>query len=260
MRKLHILIIVLVFFITNAFRCSDKVAVNKETEDVSKVQVSQETKDKELFAAIEAKDRDKVEKLIKNGANPNSTQKSDVFHNELATPLKMAVLNKNFEIVELLLKHNANPNVGMWKCDENYENCKPEALLWTTLYDVPIATILVAYGAKVENELIHRLHGARNEKAVAFLVKQGVDINYRRGGNGLTALMLNAQWGNIDLVKTLLKYGADVSIKDEGGATALYYAHYSSTHRGEMIKIIKEALKKEEAHKKEKRKIKLLKH
>ncbi len=62
----------------------------------------------------------------------------------------------------------------------------------------------------------------------------GVDVNLRFPGDCLTALSIAAYEGNINMVKLLLDYGADLEIKDNFGHTALENA----THEGHT-KIVK---------------------
>ncbi len=45
--------------------------------------------------------------------------------------------------------------------------------------------------------------------AVNYLLKRGVDINYR-DKNGITALLSACHWGNTAIAKILLENGADV--------------------------------------------------
>lgn len=59
------------------------------------------------------------------------------------------------------------------------------------------------------------------EKTVPFWINAGADISLR-GPHGCTALMLGAK--NSEIVRSLLKYGADATYKDNDGDTALDYA------------------------------------
>ncbi len=70
--KLTIILLIL-FSSTFNIDCENISLTNEEN-----IQISQENKDQQLFAAVNANDKDKVEKLLKEGANPNATRKSDV--------------------------------------------------------------------------------------------------------------------------------------------------------------------------------------
>lgn len=54
----------------------------------------------------------------------------------------------------------------------------------------------------------------RAVKAVNYLLKRGVDINYR-DKNGITALLSACHWGNAPIAKILLQNGADVNIASD---------------------------------------------
>ena len=54
------------------------------------------------------------------------------------------------------------------------------------------------------------------------LLKKGADLE-AKDGDGRTALMMAANWGELDVVKFLVEHGADVNAKGEGGRTALMY-------------------------------------
>ncbi len=58
-----------------------------------------------------------------------------------------------------------------------------------------------------------------NETA-AFLLKNGADVNVQSKKKGISALMLAAGWGNVELVQLLLEHGADPSLTDIFGKTA----------------------------------------
>ncbi len=151
--------------------------------------------------------------------------------------------------MELLLQHGADANTGILSCDKERNNCKSEPALATSILfsDIPTAEMLVKYGAKVEDSFIH---SARDEKTVAFLVEHGVDVNNRMGGkDGDTHLMRSAFFDNIEVVKALLKYGADVQLKNKDGDTALFFAENGKYKDKELVKIIKEAMKQQKSKK-----------
>lgn len=212
-------------------------------------EVSQETKDNELFAAIEAEDKAKVKELLKRGANPNATRKKDETYIE--TPLYKSLIGKypeQVEIVELLLRSGADVNVGEWWCAESKKNCRNFPPLGTAIFssNIPLAEVLLKYGAKTEDDFIHH---AQDEKTVAFLVEHGVNINNQSGGAGDTPLMRSAFFCEDGLMDALLKYGADVFIKNKDGDTALFFAENSRCGNKEIVKTIKEAMKKQKKSK-----------
>ena len=56
-----------------------------------------------------------------------------------------------------------------------------------------------------------------------MLVEHGADIN-RQSENNLTSLMWAAGYGKTEAVEILLKLGADTTLKDNRGMTALMIA------------------------------------
>ncbi len=56
-----------------------------------------------------------------------------------------------------------------------------------------------------------------------FLVKKGANVNHRNEG-GFTPLMHVAYAGNVELVKFLLENGADANAKTANGKTPLIFA------------------------------------
>jgi len=73
---------------------------------------------------------------------------------------------------------------------------------------------------------------------VKKLIKMGVDVNKFSGGK--SPLMYAARYNRIELIKLLVKKGADFKIKDEHGDTALVYAKRSgATEAYELLKEMK---------------------
>jgi hypothetical protein len=81
---------------------------------------------------------------------------------------------------------------------------------------------------QVEQNVTHGmfLGQLRTEREIIFLpdlLALGIDIN-ARSSHQQTALMQGALWGNLPLVRSLIDYGAQVSLQDDFGRTALGYA------------------------------------
>jgi ankyrin repeat protein len=62
-----------------------------------------------------------------------------------------------------------------------------------------------------------------NLEVVRALLAKGADVNAKTS-DGMTALMLAAEYEGIDVVQALLAKGADVNAKASGGTTALMFA------------------------------------
>lgn len=208
--------------------------------------------DEQLVAAVIAGDNNKIEKLVKDGANVNRQLDESDFRGSI---LNIAIDKDNLEVVKTLLRHKANPNgfpgiplVPLSMCVMGKsKNC------------LEIAKELIANGAKI-NGIAHNdfipLHYARSLDSVKFLIKNGADVNSKnkdgdislhnavgerrdfvefliennanvnsKNKNGETPLHKAAQRGDLDLVKLLIENGADVSATDKNGNTPLDKVH-----------------------------------
>ena len=70
---------------------------------------------------------------------------------------------------------------------------------------------------------------SKNDNATAIkIIEYGADVNERF--NGMTPLMYAARYNNVEMIKMLLEKGADSSIKDSRGNTALKHAEASKAN------------------------------
>ena len=72
---------------------------------------------------------------------------------------------------------------------------------------------------------------------VKKFIEYGADVNEM--SNGLTPLMFAARYNKVDILKYLLENGADKTIKDDKGKTALKYAELSNST--EALNFLKQA-------------------
>ncbi|MGQ9882184.1 MAG: ankyrin repeat domain-containing protein, partial [Armatimonadota bacterium] len=79
---------------------------------------------------------------------------------------------------------------------------------------------------------------------VGFLLKQGADPNIPGSEAGLTPLMIAARYGQVGIVKLLLAHGADPTIKNVRGLTALDFAAHQKKGelRAKIAALIKQKL------------------
>jgi len=81
--------------------------------------------------------------------------------------------------------------------------------------------------------------GYNDLKILALLVKSShIDINAQTYPGGWTALMMAAEHASLDIVKFLLKSGADRIIKDFEGRDAIWWAQ--SVDRTDIIRLLRE--------------------
>lgn len=140
-----------------------------------------------LMLAVKAGDVDLVKSFVKAGANVNAANHKGY------TSLVFAIEEKNPAMVKTLiqLKADVNASVG------------------TPHKTTPL--ILAAFDQT-------------NVETVKLLIKAKANLNARDTG-GNTALMLAAHIGKTEIVQELLNAGADKSLKNNSGITALQDAH-----------------------------------
>ncbi len=138
--------------------------------------------------------------LIEKGANVNAESYYSF------SVLHYALFNEaEFKIIELLIKNNANYNIIMddawllfhWAC---YNGYKELVKLLLTLDDLNIDQFF------------------KNDVVYFSEINKSLDLN-------CTPLMLSCIYGQEEIVKILLKNGADKNLKDEYGKDALSYAY-----------------------------------
>ena len=117
------------------------------------------------------------------------------------TPLILAVYNESYEAAKFLLDKGANPDVQ----DSNGNT----ALMGATFKAYP--------------------------KMVDLLLEYKADVNLSNFNNA-PALIFAATFGQTDIAKKLLEKGANKSIKDNSGKTALDHAKIQENQ--EMIKLL----------------------
>lgn len=171
----------------------------------------------ELAKAIHRNDRDKVEKLLKQGINVNELSEE----NTMTYLLYSVMLDNRFEIAELLLQYNADPNKVSKIISKrtNYE-----------LYYLPLTSVST-------NKPI---------KYMELLLKHGANPNYfyrdNTGNIALNAMpAINAavrsayilwEWDREDFmndikarIELLLEYGADINSIGSMGETVVESAN-----------------------------------
>lgn len=176
-----------------------------------------------------ARDADKARLLIERGANINAPSRQG------RTPLMLASLREGGSpVVALMLAKGAAVNVQDTRGDTALG-------LAATIGEVETMRLLLAKGAdpavvnrKGETPIILATKSKRPE-AVRLLILKGVDVkvastsyaNVRHGPiamTKMTPLHRAAAFGPVEMVRDLLKAGADASASDSRGLTPLIFA------------------------------------
>ena len=152
-----------------------------------------------LYDAVELENKEIIELLILNGANPNILNVQDdekrgrfiisISHDEYKngnTPLLVAISKNNIEIVEYLLSNNADPNIGF------YQDCYTSLFKAIDNNNIQIVKLLLEYGAD-PNIFINESTSYRKK----YLLAYAIDNN------------------NIDLVNLLIEYGSKVNFDND---------------------------------------------
>lgn len=169
--------------------CGDTVVENEEQEfqrNLKKISDEIRERDKSLSDAsrgllesVKNENIEDVKKFLASGADVNS--KSDV-----ATPLNLAAVERNIDIVELLIANGANSNV------KDIQGYTP----------------------------LHRAAFDGHKEIAELLIANGAELNVKNGWHSTP--LVEAVLGNqVELVKLLISKGADVNLVDNRMQTAL---------------------------------------
>ena len=195
----------------------------------------------QLADAVIEKDTVKIEQLLQTGVDINSQ------HPTSGTTVLMIASSYYYydDMVAYLIQKGA-------KLDLQDSEGKT-ALLWAASNSLPNAKILVAYGAKVNiaandgmTPFLQATLGVSSGKVSIelcdLLRKKGANINAAlsmQSAKGWTALHYAAVNGDVELVKYLVKYGANVNKSTGEGSTPLFLARLGNHE--EVVQILKKA-------------------
>lgn len=161
--------------------------------------------DNEIFKVLQA-----MNKLLEYGADPNL---KDYYGR---TALMMAAEKGNLEIVKLLLTPNfVNPIISLISAGK-YKQAVDDKTIRKTSRSIRRANANIQ-----DND---------GKTALMYVLSRG---------------MIDARANHIEIVKLLLKYGANPNLKDKRGKTTLDYA--KGTENTEIIKLIEDAIQKNNA-------------
>lgn len=142
----------------------------------------------------ESKDLQEIEKLLQEGVNPNTSHL-------LLTPLIQSVWADRSDLARLLLRYGADPSKG----------------------NVNGTTALMVTASYPENRM-HFFQIFLTAKEEYPKVKKSIFLINQQDNNGNTALMLAVKEGNLEEAAALIKMGADISIINKNGESALTVA------------------------------------
>jgi uncharacterized protein len=181
----------------------------------------------ELMTSVIYKDFEAVKKLLASGADVN--EKDEQYG---STPVMMAASYEGYEdMVKLLLENGADPNIQ----DKTYGTT---ALIAGAGNSKEMLEMLLNHGGDIT---IKRFDGSGvftsavtgilmdrvKTDVLEILLQKGADVNdavTSGDAAGYTCLMMAARNNAPDLVRFLVKHGADINAKAKDGSTALSLA------------------------------------
>lgn len=169
-----------------------------------------------LIKAVKFDDVRTVQKLLKEGMDPNTTT-PDNLHLPL---IVLAAREKSDTVAKVLID---DPKTDIEKLDTASENAMMLAALQG---DIDLVRRLIDKGAEVNKAGWAPLHYAAangHDEVVQLLVDHSAYID-AGAPNGTTPLMMAARGNHISTMKVLLDAGADPRIKNQIGLTALAFA------------------------------------
>ena len=180
----------------------------------------------DFFKAVRHDDVGAVQSLIQRGFDPNTVGPDGL------PAIVMAVREPSLKVAEFLA---AWPDTRVNLRNEHDEN----VLMLASLKGYrELVHRLIARRAEVHKEGWTALHYASTGAhlpVMALLLEAGAQIN-ARSPNGTTPLMMAAHYGNAAAVKFLLEAGADTSLKNQLGLSALDFA--KSADRTDSAKLL----------------------
>lgn len=171
----------------------------------------------------------KIQALDSDGAiNLIARQKDiDTYSESGSTPLHLAVVTRQFDVVHALVEAGADINA------RTIDGNTPLALAASS-NQIEVAKLLLDHGASISS--VTRGKGALagsmekgSVEIIRLLLDAGAPVNYR-DHSGATALFYAAYLGRADVVELLLDHGAEVNSATLDGRTPLHAAIYRKNY------------------------------
>ncbi len=184
-----------------------------------------------LLRACLGNDAPGVKAALGDGARPDFLANATDSRDPQRTPLMIAAANGNIDVVDILLGAGANPDLRTHEdlCALTVAVAKKNLAVIDRLMDA---------GASVNHAVLRVCTTTdRGSAVLRHFVSRGVDVDWR-GETGCTLLLDAAERLDADLIRDLIRYGADPNYQDTFGATALHHAlgHASITDNRENVR------------------------
>lgn len=178
----------------------------------------QQTLNLQLIEASKRGDLEKVNQLIKKGANVSANTSG--YDEAGTTPLFEAACNGHLDVVKKLIEAGANVNDCVVNyVDSLYDYYNP-LLIAAQKGHLEIVKTLVNSGASIYAGLMDHSTSLslaveyKRTDIVKYLIEKGADVN-EKDVFGCTVLMKALSTGNLEIMEMLVDKGADVYARDE---------------------------------------------
>nr|AKD28025.1 ankyrin repeat domain protein [Glypta fumiferanae] len=186
-------------------------------ESGSRVNSKDEWENSPLHLAVLNEDTQIVSMLLKRCADVDAKNYCQ------QTALYLAVEMRNFTITELLLRNNANVNVaGDW--------CRTPLYRSVEMGNLEITKLLLRHGSYDDGESLDGTNSlflaiaCKNIEILEYLLNSGPFVNSTSGIYGNTPLHHAVVYGNKRIVELLMDRGADVNARNNKGLVPLHVA------------------------------------
>lgn len=211
----------------------DEVLQRREAKEVRAKAIEQQKNDtyEQFFKAVQENRVNEIRSLISKGVDPELTDRNG------ETALMVAVRAANPDVIDVLIAGGAKVN-------------KPSVYGDTPLMIAALAGHrrivegLIKHGAEVNRKGWTPMHYAAtggNDEIVEILFDYLADLD-ARAPNGTTPLMMAVRQSYPSTVKLLIRLGADVSLRNDDGASAEDWANKGDNE--EIRNTLRQAVKK----------------
>ena len=188
----------------------------------------------DFFAAIQRDDPQSLSALLRRGFDPNTLDAKG------QSGLFLALRDPSPKVVEVLLKA---PKI---KVETRTPQDESPLMMAAMRGELKLATALIDKDADVNKTGWTPLHYAASstqgdQLGVAKLLLENAAYIDAASPNGSTPLMMAAMYGNASTLKLLLDEGADPTLKNQLGLTAVDFAQRAD--RKEMVDLIGAAIR-----------------
>jgi uncharacterized protein len=179
----------------------------------------------DFFTAIKQDDAEKIATLLQRGFDPNTVDPAGVYG------LISAIKLESFNVADVLIRWPQTKVEVRTAADES------PLMLAALAGNVPMCRMLIDKDADVNKPGWTPLHYAATKghlEVIRLLLDESAYID-ATSPNGTTPLMMAARYGTPEAVKLLLEAGADPSLKNSLGLSALDFANQANREDSSQI-------------------------